>query len=1278
MKTVRTSADSTLDDAEDARMKYYHQNRHPSISAHSYPQYDVNFQRNVPHRSAPTQPSATAPKVEFNPNFNIQSLNQHPARGFAQEMHRNHAMSSEKPHTANKPMDKYPVNQQPNIGSRYPTMPIPSAHINSHLLQKQPHNSTPSRGGPTTNNNLKPQSNYFKAGHELNKKRVLDPGPSIIPKKMQKIDAWRQSIDQEIDQRLSSYKQEQQQKYNPTSNVVNGSYQSVVEKKNDAMSSRQPTAFLPIPQQPFSNYNTHNQTYVPSAASHQYPGYTPGMSNQQQPPYQQHRYPRSNPSTMPPYNSKSNAGGGANKTVLSLLRNSLEVKEQKRLEQSKIHEAGQQQARSEVQHPSTDVTAPIQPKPGFNSRNNVSPFTPTSFPETSNGIPMYKFPKAIDSVNYDGDSKNSINVDKSNDDITIISNNSTNSEFDGLAARIRTKGELKQGGQVSTGSGACKLQQAFVDNQIKSPFKQELPALGSAAATNLILPKLIKDKPSSLVPPRRRLFSRTEEDGSNNVPHRDKSGLRSSSETSVFDFPDTDSENEMERQSLHAMRRDRKASVKYVSNASLDVKPESPRAPSPFDDMFAQVCDNFVEQLKNGNCRKKGGRKKKFEPEVLASLQTTTKENPVDADVVVKVEPEEAEPEAVAVKREEDNNTSKEEKPLLRQCEELVIKLEALKQDEKSKEPPVADNTNTIKRNLFLSSEDEEVKTENKPANESKVEIKKERASETDAKPSETETDNPTPKPEAPIVTRPAKKPSFGDGSDFYPGWEESLCKYKRSCRVPASLIQVTRPPQLKNRLSTSLPDLDPSARSPTHSLTNDSTNATKKMHKIKSEPIDSDVDSNCSFNLFSKHSSYDSEGGSSIKSLPIMGREGNSILDRLLEKCGGKKKKKNKKKDEGVPKVMPKAENPVELLPTPSLEVQNKENDKKLHTQIIKSESALLGFRKQTIENYKDEFIKGGNLLGVNKFSTTIVLSSRTRKETRVLKQRATIKEVFGDDRPASAPPIPCVHAKEDTDEKMSIASEELRIKDEPHDQNEDDQTFQSELDTKQMLKNKLLNKNKTCNNDNLKTDKKIKSEILDEPDEDTIREDIMKNILIDRDPEIKSETPSIDDEGSISGKRKSKLRRKLSSGFDYIRKKKKAKKETSVEAETASIAKARRRGAPVKSTPESVQDIQKEIKTWVLNKGIGESHLHRAARLGYTVSKNSCSGLVVADFLIDILQEITAFCLEKMDCPPSPRDNAGYTPLHEACSRGHLDIAKLLLLFGADVSESAQGGIR
>lgn len=42
-------------------------------------------------------------------------------------------------------------------------------------------------------------------------------------------------------------------------------------------------------------------------------------------------------------------------------------------------------------------------------------------------------------------------------------------------------------------------------------------------------------------------------------------------------------------------------------------------------------------------------------------------------------------------------------------------------------------------------------------------------------------------------------------------------------------------------------------------------------------------------------------------------------------------------------------------------------------------------------------------------------------------------------------------------------------------------------------------------------------------------------------------------------------------------------------------------------------------------------------------------------------------------MGMDPNIKDNAGYAPLHEACSRGHLEIARLLLQFGANHSETA-----
>ncbi|CAH1400780.1 unnamed protein product [Nezara viridula] len=142
------------------------------------------------------------------------------------------------------------------------------------------------------------------------------------------------------------------------------------------------------------------------------------------------------------------------------------------------------------------------------------------------------------------------------------------------------------------------------------------------------------------------------------------------------------------------------------------------------------------------------------------------------------------------------------------------------------------------------------------------------------------------------------------------------------------------------------------------------------------------------------------------------------------------------------------------------------------------------------------------------------------------------------------------------------------------------------------------------------------------------------------------KGDTPRL-----IPEKRFKTFRRKLkSSGFDYIRKKKKQV----VKKEGADPPRERKK----KTAPMTEQEIQAEIKGWVLNKGLGETLLHRAARIGNV--------------------DVVYYCLEKLHHNPAPRDNAGYTPLHVACSRGHFQVANLLLKYGANVSDSALGGVR
>ncbi|CAH1119217.1 unnamed protein product [Phaedon cochleariae] len=1246
VKTVRTPADSTLGEAEhDGRNKQFYQSIRPTqtLSTHNYPQLDVNsFQRNITQRSA-NMPTATAPKVEFRPNFNVPSMN-HQSRRPAEEPRRN--VLPEKAHSSNNRLvDK-------NLQHRYPAGTVPTtAHVNSYIQAK---NNTP----PVNMN-------------DMQKKRAADVPLASLPNKVPKVeDALWHSIDLQIEERFSSYKQQQAKMSNKmTSPAVNGSYPE--RPKEQAYSGYQKQSYGNASQHSgygqYQAQTNHTQTYVPTPTGNQYPGYS---FPSQQPPNSYHQ------SSSRPYSTssntvgnvpKNNMGGAVDKRVLSLLRNSLEVKGQKKLEQQKSNENSTQYPRPDVQHPSTDVTAPLQPKPGFIGRNNVSPFTPTSFPDNSNIGSMYKvhnMPKAVDSINFGINKTNQAGEKQTMDTVITNHNNHMSSDYDGLAAaflaaRIRTKGELKQGGPTTQNISTSEKSQLedLIESQLKSPLKQDTSSnyCSSGSTTLSSSPsKAHKERP------RKRLFSRNEEDPNNfTVPPRDKSGLRSSSETSVFDFPDSDSEYDTAgRESLEAMRKGRKTSKQ--STPVMDMKAESPQRPSsPGDNIFAKLCDNFVEQLKSGVGKKSTKKKKGLEPMVLANLETVAKKEQLESAVQIKVEV--LEDDEITDNKMDDflhlpksEPAEEESKPDTKIDLISKIEIDLANQDDKTEDDPIfITKKKNVRRRLVSSSDSSDNESEEK------VEIKQETESENNNRVEEQsnavtiEADVPQKINEVLPIVQPTRKPSFGDGSDFYPGWEEEVCKYKKSLRMPPSLIQVTRPPQF-HRLSTSLPDLDPCPHSPTMSIPTDDKESKEnktKLKKMKSEILDSDNESNSSFNvLFGKKTNYDSEGSLSIRSLPNTAKE-MSILDKLLEKCGGRKRKKYKRKDDHSPKVIPKAGNPIELLPTPSLELKEEKGKatKKLSSSpIIKAQSPLLGFRKSTISNFKDAFIKrSSNILGVNEF-TTVVMNSRTRRETRVQKQRATIKEVFGEDRPASAPPVTCINdiqiqiKEEVTDEncpnnlvvkleKSYGIKKEEEIGDTPFE------------DAKSRKKDESLFK--------AIVEKKIKTEI----EEDSLIEDDTRSL---DNLTIKSETLSLDgDDVSISGKKRGKfgkMRRKLSSGFDYIRKKKKVKKES---LENESGEKKKKKNV-VSKTLESVDDIQKEIKTWVLNKGIGETHLHRAARSGLT--------------------DVTAYCLEKMESNPSPRDNAGYTPLHWACSKGHLDIAKLLLLYGANPSESAQGGIR
>ncbi|XP_076250099.1 uncharacterized protein LOC143189964 isoform X1 [Rhynchophorus ferrugineus] len=1260
VKTVRTSADSTEEGETSTGGGKHGQNKVAtgSLSSHDYPTLDINtIQRNLTNRSQSA--TVTAPKVEFQPNFNLPRHSGWPSTKTVEEP------------PLRKTVYEQSTDFRPDFRQAAYKEPIKTHYQNGHVPAAL-HALTKSTAVRTDYSPKIMSVSPYEHREMPSMKRPADVPPQVIPNKIPKVENWRQSIDFQIEQKLSEYTQQHmlgQQHHQQTtvSTPISVISQICSEPKYQLPQpySKQTSAVRPI-QIPTGESGSTNHQYSTNSAkgsSHMY----------------LNQAGRSSHNALIPTTSRQPSAGAVDKRVLNLLRNSIEVKEQKKLEQQKSHEVVAQ--RSDVQQPSTDVKAPFQPKPGID-RNNVSPVPPTSVQE------IKELAATANNV-----------MNGSSSEITYLET------F--LEIRVRTKGELKQLHSENNNSSSDAIIQVVID-PMKSPQKPTIQHVSSSSSTtsgSTSPPKLLKERQPA-VAPRKRLFSRTEDDSTKNgVPTRDKSGLRSSSETSIFDFPDSDDDNEMpvlERQSLGAMRRDRRNSLKPTGSATnifeveTKTEPESPPE-SQEEDIFGSICDTFVEQMKKTPIKRVKRRRmeetdcdvqiKKEEPSEMVTIKTEPDPEPVDKssesidEGKTKCEPE-----------------SEEKVPeVLQENERTPITTDTVKTDTDSDSEIKKDdriairNKRRVRRKVLSSSdssdnEEEDEETEekkpdlkeleakleeaNRSLNETKLvedpieqtaEVKTENVLQGDAKVTEENTEQRRTSTDSISMVRPATKPLFGDGSDFYPGWEEEVYNYKKSLRMPPSLIQVTRPPTAM-RLSTSLPDLDPCPQSPTPSVMTDveKESALKRsFKKFKSEPIDSDSESTSSFNLFGKKTNYDSEGSSSVRSLPNTKQENQSILDRLLEKCGGKKKRKSKRKEDHSPKLIPKADNPVELLPTPTpgLEPSEKspEKSKGLTVPVINAKSAVLPFRKDTVNTFKDAFINSGSsILGVHDKFTTIVLTSRTRKETRAMKQRATIKEVFGEDRPASAPPVTCVNdveIKNDLQnlEPFSKTLEEILIKKET----ETITPPKTNVDIKRIMKEKL---NNTDNTNLLKdlANRKIKEEILEDDDD----EDENKRLIefIKRDSDARSETASLDgDDSSISGKRRSKLgkiRRKFSSGFDYIRKKKKAKKE---EPDMGSVERKKR---VVAKTPESIDDIQKEIKSWVLNKGIGETHLHRAARLGYA--------------------DITAYCLEKMDCPPSPRDNAGYTPLHEASVKGHLDIAKLLLRYGANVHESAQGGIR
>lgn len=230
-------------------------------------------------------------------------------------------------------------------------------------------------------------------------------------------------------------------------------------------------------------------------------------------------------------------------------------------------------------------------------------------------------------------------------------------------------------------------------------------------------------------------------------------------------------------------------------------------------------------------------------------------------------------------------------------------------------------------------------------------------------------------------ATATAPEIDVSEESRFQPGWEEEVYEFKRSLKIPASLITVGRPSW--HRKSTSLPDLDPQHSSDASESFGSEINKKIRAKVTEATPLSSTPLKKrpCGGSASKKVAAPIAEQATTgdIDSNP------KSIIDVLHQRVFRPvaRKKMRYHSNQNEPKILPQT-NEAELLPTPGSK---------------------------------------GNVFKSDNVFETAVLKSRTRKEYRAMKNQEIIREVFGgEDRPASAPPA-----------HFDVAAATVQVKQEP-----------------------------------------------------------------------------------------------------------------------------------------------------------------------------------------------------------------------------------------------------
>ncbi len=136
---------------------------------------------------------------------------------------------------------------------------------------------------------------------------------------------------------------------------------------------------------------------------------------------------------------------------------------------------------------------------------------------------------------------------------------------------------------------------------------------------------------------------------------------------------------------------------------------------------------------------------------------------------------------------------------------------------------------------------------------------------------------------------------------------------------------------------------------------------------------------------------------------------------------------------------------------------------------------------------------------------------------------------------------------------------------------------------------------------------------------------------------------------------KKKAKKYKKKHSGMDFNKKKSGNSKSRDASRAASEERDATDGGDKPRQIRYTMENVDTECKELVIDKGAGETILHRAAKMGYP--------------------DVVAYALDVLGMPPAIKDNAGVGPVHKAAFRGHADVVEILMRFGVDPNTNVKG---